>query len=35
MQDARGHEMSNAKVIEDLMLLYQIHGLPYEESRGR
>lgn len=35
IEEHRGHEVANPRVIEDLMLLYQHHGLPDENPRER
>ena len=35
IEDARGHEVARARVVEDLILLYRQHGLPYDDPRER
>ena len=35
IEDVRGHEVKNPRVIEELLLLYRQHGLPYEDPRKR
>jgi len=35
IEDARGHEVANPRVVEDLLLLYRQHGLPYSDPRER
>ena len=35
IEDVRGHEVARTRVVEDLMLLYRQHGLPYEDPRER
>lgn len=35
IEDIRGHEVAQTRVVEDLMLLYRQHGLPYDEIRSR
>jgi hypothetical protein len=31
----RGHEVARTRVVEDLMLLYRQHGIPYDDPRER
>ena len=35
IENARGHEVANPRVIEDLVLLYRQHGLPYPDPQER
>lgn len=35
IETVRGHEVSKARVVEDLLLLYRQHGLPYDDPRTR
>ena len=35
IEDVRGHEVSRPRVVEDLLLLYRQHGLPYDDPRER
>ena len=35
IEDVRGHEVAQTRVVEDLMLLYRQHGLPYDDPRER
>ena len=35
IENVRGHEVARARVIEDLILLYRQHGLPYDDPRKR
>ncbi|WP_418283905.1 hypothetical protein [Halorubrum sp. DTA46] len=35
IEEARGHEVARARVVEDLILLYRQHGLPYDDPRER
>lgn len=35
IEEVRGHEVAAPRVVEDLMLLYRQHGLPYDDPRDR
>lgn len=35
IEDVRGHEVANPRVIEELLLLHRQHGLPYSDPRKR
>jgi hypothetical protein len=35
IEEVRGHEVARARVVEDLLLLYRQHGLPYDDPRKR
>lgn len=35
IEEVRGHEVASPRVVEDLILLYRQHGLPYEDPRDR
>ena len=34
IEETRGHEVANPRVVEELLLLYRQHGLPYSDPRN-